>query len=312
MTRPFAAVERLIERIFERPAARIFRASAEPEQLRIRLEHAMDDARRPVEGHASVPHAFEVRLAPADAAALRADEPDLEEALADGLLRYARRRGYRLAARPVVHLVARHGLGRAEVEVAAVGPAAIGPAAIGPAPAGAARDDEARPNVAEPWVPAHVVGRAGGPDLPAARAGSGAAPDARSVRDPAGHPRERGGSAPPWPVRPLEATAVLQVPPPATSIVLVVGSPGQPPREMLLEGPACTLGRAGDNDLVLADSRVSRHHGKITARHGTLVYVDLGSTNGSRVNGEPVREVVLGTGDVLQVGDTTISVQSQG
>ena len=49
---------------------------------------------------------------------------------------------------------------------------------------------------------------------------------------------------------------------------------------------------------------MSRHHGRIAGRRGTLVYTDLGSTNGSRVNGVPVTEVVLGVGDRIEVGDT--------
>ena len=69
------------------------------------------------------------------------------------------------------------------------------------------------------------------------------------------------------------------------------------------------IGRAPDNDLVLGDGRVSRHHGRIAGRLGTLVYTDLGSTNGSRVNGEAVIEVVLGPGDRILVGDTTLEVR---
>jgi pSer/pThr/pTyr-binding forkhead associated (FHA) protein len=73
-----------------------------------------------------------------------------------------------------------------------------------------------------------------------------------------------------------------------------------------------TIGRATDNDLVAADGRVSRHHGRIIGRRGTLVYSDLGSTNGSRVNGVPVTEVVLGVGDRLEVGDTALVVEVAG
>jgi len=69
------------------------------------------------------------------------------------------------------------------------------------------------------------------------------------------------------------------------------------------------IGRAPDNDLILGDGRVSRHHGRIAGRLGTLVYTDLGSTNGSRVNGEAVIEVVLGPGDRILVGDTTLEVR---
>jgi pSer/pThr/pTyr-binding forkhead associated (FHA) protein len=73
-----------------------------------------------------------------------------------------------------------------------------------------------------------------------------------------------------------------------------------------------TIGRSADNDLVVADSRVSRHHARITGRRGTLVYADLGSTNGSRVNGVQVGELVLGAGDRIEVGDTIIIVEVAG
>jgi hypothetical protein len=78
------------------------------------------------------------------------------------------------------------------------------------------------------------------------------------------------------------------------------------------DGSSLTIGRAADNDLVLADGRVSRHHARITGRRGTLVYADLGSTNGSRVNGAPVGELVLGAGDRIELGDTTLIVEVTG
>ena len=45
-------------------------------------------------------------------------------------------------------------------------------------------------------------------------------------------------------------------------------------------------------------------------RRGTLVYTDLESTNGSRVNGTPIEEVVLGVGDRIEVGDTLLVVEA--
>ena len=78
------------------------------------------------------------------------------------------------------------------------------------------------------------------------------------------------------------------------------------------DGSALTMGRAADNDLVLPDSRVSRHHARIAGRRGTLVYADLGSTNGSRVNGVQVGELVLGAGDRIELGDTVIMVEVAG
>jgi hypothetical protein len=80
--------------------------------------------------------------------------------------------------------------------------------------------------------------------------------------------------------------------------------------EIELSGGPLTIGRATDNGLVLHDSRVSRHHARLQARRGTLVFTDLGSTNGSRVNGARVAEVVLGEGDRIEVGDTVLVVES--
>jgi hypothetical protein len=74
-------------------------------------------------------------------------------------------------------------------------------------------------------------------------------------------------------------------------------------------GSGVTVGRATDNDVVLRDERVSRHHGRVTARRGTLVYLDLGSTNGSEVNGARVTEVVLGAGDVIRLGSCVLEIE---
>ena len=64
------------------------------------------------------------------------------------------------------------------------------------------------------------------------------------------------------------------------------------------------------NGLVLDDARVSRHHARLRARHGMLVLTDLGSTNGGRVNGVRVDEVVLGVGDRIELGDTVLVVDA--
>ena len=88
--------------------------------------------------------------------------------------------------------------------------------------------------------------------------------------------------------------------------------PGTSERVIELDTRPVTLGRATDNGLVLADGRVSRHHGRISVRRGTLVYTDLQSTNGSRVNGTPVDEVVLGVGDRIEVGDTLLVIEAVG
>ena len=69
-----------------------------------------------------------------------------------------------------------------------------------------------------------------------------------------------------------------------------------------------TIGRGTDNGLALADDGVSRHHARLQARGGMLILTDLGSTNGTRVNGHHVNEVAIGEGDLIEVGDSVITV----
>jgi hypothetical protein len=81
-------------------------------------------------------------------------------------------------------------------------------------------------------------------------------------------------------------------------------------RTIELDGRPVALGRAADNQLVLDDPQVSRHHARIQARRGSLVLTDLGSTNGTWVGGVRVDEVVLGAGDTIEIGDTTLVIDS--
>jgi hypothetical protein len=138
--------------------------------------------------------------------------------------------------------------------------------------------------------------------------------DARWAR---GQARDPGSASPgssegPGPAGPIDptATAVFSLPQSfAPRAVLHVTDPDGRTREVAVEAGGLTIGRAEDNDLVARDSSVSRHHGRIVGRRGTLVYLDLGSTNGSKCNGEPITEVVLGVGDRLEIGDTALVLE---
>jgi hypothetical protein len=93
------------------------------------------------------------------------------------------------------------------------------------------------------------------------------------------------------------------------AVLRMLGADGRE-RSIEVDGRPLTVGRARDNGLVIEDARVSRHHGRLLARHGALVYADLDSTNGSRVNGVRVDEIALGVGDRILVGDTVLVVES--
>jgi hypothetical protein len=70
------------------------------------------------------------------------------------------------------------------------------------------------------------------------------------------------------------------------------------------------LGRMSDCDVVIADPRVSRRHSEINpAGHG-FVISDLGSMNGTVINGTPVREHVLADGDEIRIGNTVLRFEA--
>lgn len=62
------------------------------------------------------------------------------------------------------------------------------------------------------------------------------------------------------------------------------------------------VGRLADNDIVINDKRVSRHHAEVAERSGRWVLRDYGSTNGTAVNGKIVKEAVLKPGDAISLG----------
>lgn len=82
------------------------------------------------------------------------------------------------------------------------------------------------------------------------------------------------------------------------------GAPTQ--RTFPLTSPLTILGRGTDCDLRLVDQGVSRHHAEIRVEDGDVVLVDLGSTNGTFVNGQPIRRVALTDGTRVTLGRTTL------
>lgn len=104
----------------------------------------------------------------------------------------------------------------------------------------------------------------------------------------------------------LEAPAGTDAPDSARRAFLMVSTRGSFPVQFDLGGPLIGIGRASDNDVIVDDPMVSRHHCQLKLQHGAYGFTDLGSRNGSTVNGEPVSQVALGPGDVIRIGDTEI------
>jgi hypothetical protein len=240
--RPLSGVERMLERLLERPSARLFRTRIQPIQIQRRIERAMERDRGSAGDRDRVPDRFTVHLAPSDLAGFGDAAEDIAAELADAALLFARERGYHLATRPRVELTADPSVGAGDVRLA--------------------------------------VGRA------------------------APHPSDD-------PAAVSDATLIFAVPTrPAPSAVLRALSHDGHERQIRIDGSLLTIGRAADNGLALDDSRVSRHHARLRARHGMLVLSDLDSTNGIRVNGVRVTEVALGVGDRIEIGSTVLVVDA--
>jgi hypothetical protein len=251
---PLAVVERFLERLLERPTARLFRSPLQPVQIQRRIERAMENERRVVNGRTRVPHQYRVHLAAADVAALGPRAGQLATDLADEALAFARGHGYALDAAPTVELVVDRQVTAGEVRVA------VDRAERRPAPAAG--------------------------ELLAGPTGEGEDVD-------------------------LDNTRAFDVrPQPGPAAVLHEERPDGGGRRIVLDGGPVTIGRAPDNDLVLDDQRVSRHHARLQGRRGMLVLTDLESANGSRVNGVAVSEVALGAGDRIEIGTTILVVEA--
>jgi hypothetical protein len=79
----------------------------------------------------------------------------------------------------------------------------------------------------------------------------------------------------------------------------------------LVVGPAgVTIGRSRSCDVVLADSNVSRQHAEVRPRGGSWVLNDLGSTNGSSINGRRIEGTeVLKPGDEIELGTSVMTFE---
>lgn len=76
--------------------------------------------------------------------------------------------------------------------------------------------------------------------------------------------------------------------------------------EFLMESPLAVFGRGSNCDVVLTEKKASRKHFEIRKQGLSFILKDLNSANGTQVNGKPVQEQELVSGDVIQIGEAKI------
>jgi hypothetical protein len=78
-----------------------------------------------------------------------------------------------------------------------------------------------------------------------------------------------------------------------------------------LRGEVVTIGRLPDCDVVLKDKGASRRHAQIRSKNGVFTLTDLGSTNGTRLNGQTVQARKLEDGDRITIGSTVLDFRRE-
>ena len=90
----------------------------------------------------------------------------------------------------------------------------------------------------------------------------------------------------------------------AAQYQLVMHSGPTPGKTFPLEGDVLTIGREASNQIAINDAEISRKHSQLVLQGGKYVLTDLGSTNGTFVNGQRVTgQHVLQPGEVISLGE---------
>lgn len=126
-------------------------------------------------------------------------------------------------------------------------------------------------------------------------------PAGRAAAAPAPPPapaRERGG---------VDHTQVVSAVPRASLSLRVMEGDGRGATAPVV-GSRVTMGRLSSCDLVVQDSTVSREHAALVRRGDRWWVVDLGSTNGTKVNGVQAAEQPVQPGDQIELGDAVVAL----
>lgn len=92
---------------------------------------------------------------------------------------------------------------------------------------------------------------------------------------------------------------------------LIITLPDQLVQEFELSKASVDIGRAMHNDIILNDARVSRLHARLEFSPSGCRLTDLGSSNGTLLNGKAVKEAILQPGDQILLGSSSLQYQGQ-
>lgn len=91
--------------------------------------------------------------------------------------------------------------------------------------------------------------------------------------------------------------------------LVVVDGPNRG-KKLTLNKNVTKLGKRENNDLILTDKTVSRNHAEIEYTSDSFLLRDLGSTNGTFLNGSKVKEAYLSPGDLIKIGNSSLEFEA--
>ncbi|RPA12505.1 ATP-binding cassette domain-containing protein [Gordonia sp. OPL2] len=94
------------------------------------------------------------------------------------------------------------------------------------------------------------------------------------------------------------------------ALYVVLGATGEQPTTAVVDG-ILTIGRTPENDVVVDDPLVSRHHARVIAHGDGLILEDLGSSNGTYVDGDRIAHARLAAGTTITIGNTDFLVSGR-
>jgi FhaA, N-terminal domain/FHA domain len=294
-----------IGRALEGGFANMFRAPVQPAELARKLGREMDRGKKLGVGKIYAPILYTVLLSRQDDAALGGFADTLAGELETYLLSYAREHNYELATRPVVRfLVDRElKLGRFEVIGELISPEEMA-AELGYHP-----DDE---EFETPRAPSSVGAPLSGAPLSATPVPSAPAPAAESVPTPGGvFDADDLGLDFGAPANPSAETATAHAAASPTEVITPAASLATVTvrgvdHDVVLRGDRSVIGRLSSCDICLSDANASREHAAFEREGNGWAIRDLGSTNGTIVNGQRVPRQRLKDGDLIVIGVTEL------
>ena len=272
-------IESKIEGLFEGLFGRAFRTHVQPVELARKLAKEMDEHRSVSVSRVYVPNEYTIYLSSSDRQQFASYEGSLIGELQEYLTEHARRESYALLTPPRVKFAVDDDLAVGEFGIATR----------------VAQPEEGVPSLPAPVPPARSV------SIPAAPV---TAPTVAPTPPPAPALESAPSTTMIYPARAWPDASIAAPPapePPREVVTITLAGHAHP-----ITSRSFVIGRSRECDLSVTDGNASRRHAEISQEGSVYVLVDLGSTNGTELNGKRVTRHELADGDRITIGATDL------